>query len=678
MKNYVVIFKSLRSETSYSVNIGGGSGDPIQLKGGASPFLTQEDDDEDMFIPVRTQTGYISIIDDGRDYNGHIIDEEAGRNWWRDLMPQTDTSRPVTLTDGNGTVLWQGFMQAQNFSGTLFEDTQERRFPVQCVLSVLNGIDVPVVLPSGLDMILNFASLLSYIFGNIPTVSGNMLSNGNFIFQGSSRARTILSAKLDWSNFLTTDDDGNAAAAYNLYDVLTDFCRFWGYTCRTHHKDVVFVCADDNTATDCITFTATGLPSILGTVSSQMFASVDIPDSFVSVDNDDIAVLGPGKAEVKVDTNSQQEIVEFAPVEVEKTMEAGGYTWVSGDDPLVGYFTTPTIYNFDATTLKGTGKFCRRQIYTTRDQADGDYADLIMIEDYRGGAGITPARLQTKVPRSYGGGTIRMQAQFYYGAEVCELKEIDSMWMRLGIGMTRDTAKWFYIYTGVTLSRISSGWTERLNGEIPQFRVKMGANLQPGVVVLSPAGYGWFSAVPVEDNLYGYLFIEFEGCDGVGGLEHFEIANFSLEFSRENTVIPTDWGEATRARTMTQKRQDTIKYTAKNNNGNLNIWNANCIFATDNNAEYGYGLLMTADGGYFGKMSFGGVEKFPEQHLADRVAAYWATSKRMVIGELDDDDNIVKEISPRHVTRLDGSTFYPIAIAHDWRDEKKVFTLIEI
>ena len=79
------------------------------------------------------------------------------------------------------------------------------------------------------------------------------------------------------------------------------------------------------------------------------------------------------------------------------------------------------------------------------DQADGDYADLIMIEDYRGGAGITPARLQTKVPRSYGGGTIRMQAQFYYGAEVCELKEYDSMWMRLGIGMTRDTAKWFYI-----------------------------------------------------------------------------------------------------------------------------------------------------------------------------------------------------------------------------------------
>jgi hypothetical protein len=60
------------------------------------------------------------------------------------------------------------------------------------------------------------------------------------------------------------------------------------------------------------------------------------------------------------------------------------------------------------------------------------------------------------------------------------------------------------------------------------------------------------------------------------------------------------------------------------------------------------------------------------------VAAYWATSKRMVIGELDGDNNIVKEISPRHVTELDGSVFYPIAIAHDWRDEKKVFTLIEI
>lgn len=675
MKNYVIIFKSLRSETTYSVNIGGGSGSPIQLKGGASPFITQEDDSDDMFTPVRTQTGYISIIDDGRDYSGNVIDAQAGRSWWHDLRPLTDTSRPVTLTDGNGTVLWQGFMQAQNFSGTLYEDTQERQFPVQCVLSVLNGIDVPVTLPAGMEMILNFATLLSYIFGNIPTMSGGTLRNGNFIFQGSSRAQTILGAKLDWSNFLTTDDEGNAAAAYTLLDVLTDFCRFWGYTCRVHQKDIIFVCADDDIATDCITFSETGLPNISGTTSSPMLIPVSIPDSFVSADNDDIAVLGPGKAEVKADVNSQSEVVEFAPLETERQMEAGGYTWVDGSEELVGYFTTPVIYSFDAVSLKGSGKFCRRQIYTSQDQSDGINADLIMIEGYRDTSAITPAKLQTKVPRSYGGGTIRMHGQFFYGAEKCELKENDNMWMRVGIGMTRDTAKWFYMYSDALLLHITSGWTEQLNGQIPLVRVQMSNNLAPGVETV--IGYVFYSAIPVDDNLYGYLFIEFEGCGyGKGGLEHFEIADFSLEFSREKTILPTS--TSGRARTMAQKRQDAIKYTAKNGNGNLNIWNANCIFATDNNAEYGYGLLMTADGGYFGKMTFGNVQKYPEQHLADRVAAYWATSKRMIIGELDDDDDIVNEISPRYVARLDGSVLYPIAIAHDWREEKKILTLIEI
>ena len=156
-KNYSITFKSLRAGTVYQLYIGGGSGTAVALKGGAQPCTTQEDDSDDQFTPIRTQSGYIRIIDDGYAADGVTAFK------WKDLIPQTNTSRPVTLTAG-GTVVWQGFMQSQDFSGELYGNPQEREFPVHCVLSALNGVDVPVTLPSGMQMILNFATMLGYIF----------------------------------------------------------------------------------------------------------------------------------------------------------------------------------------------------------------------------------------------------------------------------------------------------------------------------------------------------------------------------------------------------------------------------------------------------------------------------------------------------------------------------------
>ena len=135
--NYTITFMPLRAaagESPYVVNIGGGSGDAVPLKGAAQPFVTDENDEADEFALVRTQSGYLRIVDDGKDANGNSWD-------WRDLIPDTDTSRPVTLTRG-GTVMWQGFMQAQNFGSTLYGDPQEREFPVQCSLSVTHGFDI--------------------------------------------------------------------------------------------------------------------------------------------------------------------------------------------------------------------------------------------------------------------------------------------------------------------------------------------------------------------------------------------------------------------------------------------------------------------------------------------------------------------------------------------------------
>ena len=75
---YVIPFTSLAG-TNYELRIG--TGTRQTLKGAAQPFVTEEDDNDDMFFPIRLQTGYVRIND------------TAGI--WKNLMPATAVSLPV-------------------------------------------------------------------------------------------------------------------------------------------------------------------------------------------------------------------------------------------------------------------------------------------------------------------------------------------------------------------------------------------------------------------------------------------------------------------------------------------------------------------------------------------------------------------------------------------------------
>ena len=136
--HWQIQFVSLRSHTTYVLNIydASYSGSPVQLKGGSEPFTTEEEADEDMFKPLRTQSGSFRVVDDGKDANGNTL---SAANSLKAMLPATDTDRPVQLTKKVGNtwvVLWMGYMQAQNFGSVLYGDPQEREFPVQCCLSV--------------------------------------------------------------------------------------------------------------------------------------------------------------------------------------------------------------------------------------------------------------------------------------------------------------------------------------------------------------------------------------------------------------------------------------------------------------------------------------------------------------------------------------------------------------
>ena len=676
MADYTISFKSLRAGTVYTLNVGSGN-DDVALKGAAQPFVTQEDDDEDMFTPIRTQSGYLRIVDDG---------SVAGFNW-KDLVPLTAFGKPVALMDGN-TVVWQGYIQTQTFSGELYGGTQEREYPVICPLSVLEAKEPSVVERDTKS----FAYLLWTILSAAQTTG--IVEFDNIYFQGGADARTWLQTKIDWKNFHSTDSDGVVSAKYSMYQILEDVCTFWGWTCRTQGKDVYFTCADDRTEQNFLQVTLAQLETLganTGSVISRTSVSLS-GDIFASRDNEDYIINGPSRAVVTADVNKQKTVMQFAPKAYENQMDAGGYTWVQGEDDLTGFFTTPIVGGLPTSGLTteelvarsfaiGSGSgFCRRQIFESTESTDAEKVDAIVLalkcvkntSSQSGWSLDNQIEIDTVYPMDYTGGSFRFTGSLFVGCK--RYTDGNELHMRFGIGSDRNHAKWWYMDPIPNGGDISCGW----NGTVNRFiaRLEGGNIISTAAYHINAAGILTnvdfkSSTIPAPDSGgYGRLFIDIIGC----GVENFTIGDFSVEFSREKTKIPTNV-HAVRPRVMKESRDTSHEYTAVNWNQSKDEWSADCIFASDNNLEYGYGLLLNATGGYVATVPYSNDNEHPEQHLADRVSKYWANSKRKLMTDLR--YNLIPAIRPSNLVSMNSATFYPASISHDWRNDEVTIGLME-
>ena len=667
-----VKFKTLRGGRTLTVSIYDltYTGEPILLKGGEQPFVTEESSDDDPFTPIRTQTGHLRIVDDGYAADGTTPFD------WKAFVPQTDHSRPVVLTDDGGNVLWQGFMQAQDFSGELYGNPQEREFPVHCAVSVMSSQQ-----PSTSSIQRrNFAYVIDLIAATAEALSVQSVGFDTFYVQGSTDAQTWLLKQFEWMNVLKEDDNNDVAPQYNLYEILEDICKFWGWTCRTKGRTMYFTCADDSDEQLFLTMTRAQLRQMVlgnraGTLTDGFIPATLQGDIFASTDNDDMKRRGPSKATVKADCNSQDTIFEFAPPSVEKLMDATGYHWVAGEEMGTGYFTTTPIRSFDTLGMKGDatqkGGFCRRQIYSDADSDSVAEKDMFTIDNTGYDRNTPIISLQSKKAMNYTGGSLKIKGDVYVGAKRWDYNWAnDLLWVRVGIGLTRATAKWFYVMGDEPQGHITHRWQSTPfafaswvhNGGFT------GCN-----VVLAQCNY-----IPCDDNLYGYLFIDIDGMNMFYEHEEtsFEIGDFEVNFTRDATFFPTSTTDV-RSRTMVEKRINSLDYMAVNTNGCGNEWNADMIYASDNNMEYGYGLIINpSDGSFVATVGYGNQQEHPEQHLANRVAVFWQSSKRQVVTELRTE--AIPDVTPRHRLTLETNwKFDPIAIGHEWRDDVTTLTLLQ-
>ena len=675
--HWTISFRSLRAGVDYQVNIydSSYSGNPIPLKGGAQPFTTSEDDDGDMFAPMVTQSGYIRIVDDGKDANGNAFN-------WKTFVPTTDKDRPVTLVKVVGqtrTIMWQGFMQAQDFSGELYNPAQEREFPIQCCLSVMSMAKVP----TNDDQPRNFAYLLKTCIESIPQHSIT-----DIYVQGGTDARAWLMKMFDWRNLLSLDKDEVYEAKYNLREALEDMCRFWGWTARTKRTTLYLMSADDSAETSLLTLTKAQLDTLAAGTSAGSTASFSTTtltgDIFASTNNDDTRQRGYNKAVVKSEVNNQESVIKFAPKKVEDMMEkvrtgdpATGYAWFQhpDDEVGVGYYTTARLASFDVTTLLGSctanAGFYRRQIYPEVETDDPQIVDEIAV--WGGYNGAVRASLQTKKMMMYTGGSLKITGDIWHDAHKDD-NYPTTLFMKVGIGLTKGSAKWFNLYFNSSNSTIVHNWNTSF--------VQSLWGVQNGSIKGAEVGYAAddkyiYGRIPCDTNdLYGYLFIDIIGCYDVNGwFQSFEVGNLQVEFSRNSVHIPATLDEY-RQREVYVERVTTQEYTAENNNTVNEPYNVDCIYASDNNMKYGYGLILNGTSSYMGKAPYGNTTQYPEQHLANRISAFWSHSKRKIGTELR--TNAIGAISPVYKVTLDGTTMYPVAISHDWADDITQLTLIEL
>jgi hypothetical protein len=391
---------------------------------------------------------------------------------------------------------------------------------------------------------------------------------------------------------------------------------------------------------------------------------------------------GYSKATVKADCNKSNSELQFAPQSVETIMESGNYTWVGDpDNARIGYFTTPEITGFtsgEGRVMSGgvasssVAGFARRQIYTEEDATTPDIFDCIVLRGPNNDN--MKAYIESTYEMSFPGGSFTIDGTIFEGWERTQALDVGRrMYMAIGIGQSRSNATWLNIYYD------SRGVTWRSTKMLVFVAIKDSPALCP------IGNEGAFRNIPVPNNLFGRVFIEFYGSPDLDGWRigkpgycNFEIGDFKLTFSRDAVTIVES-----RERKAIKRRYNTREYTSTNNSKARDELNIDCIYASDNEMEYGFGLVMNADGTFMASAQYGSNTEQPEQHLANRVTAYWAQAKRMLSPDLIANASIgtgvtIMDITPRHKVTMDDTTFHPIAINHDWRDDIISLTLLEM
>lgn len=228
-KRYKVPFAS-RSGDQYVVYIyEQTSGSLVTLTGAAEPFVTQEDDDDDVFTPIRTQTGYLRVIDETQD--GSLLET---------LMPSNNTEKLVSLYKGSyvdgvfvdGDLMWQGFMKASAYTQEWDKQLKVVEFPLKSLLGALDDVKIDKTFAGQTK---SFAELIYTAFEDELEATPNKICCGTLATVSWSKMMGVMvncGMFFSEEEVVNEGDSQKVLVGMSYYDVLSEIAKLFGVQFR--------------------------------------------------------------------------------------------------------------------------------------------------------------------------------------------------------------------------------------------------------------------------------------------------------------------------------------------------------------------------------------------------------------------------------------------------------------
>lgn len=208
----------------------GGQSWPVQLVGAATPFVTDEDNSDDFFEPVRSQTGVISIVN------------MSGELSIYDILPADNTDKPVRVVNADTEeVVWQGFLNSETYTQDYNSRPKQINLNVNSVIEGMDSVRIANGYTSQMmyikQAICNILTQMAKLY-DIDTLYDNIY----YPVHGWRVLTKIVNMSIFYNikELINEEKWDYEYAGVSTKDVLSYICKFMGWCVRERGRNLIF------------------------------------------------------------------------------------------------------------------------------------------------------------------------------------------------------------------------------------------------------------------------------------------------------------------------------------------------------------------------------------------------------------------------------------------------------
>ena len=208
----------------------------VQLQGSEHPFVTSEANGDDIFMPIRQQTGYLRVLDNS---GGTLLDE---------LLPENNTQKMVTLINlTTGKTEWIGFLAAEVFTQPWGNDLTELEFPLKSALACLSDVTIQTGVTGTNRLAMLVYNAFASMFGNdyVPFTDIILMDDFSNICDGLL-IRSNFDVFFKESTIMNDNSETVIRVGTTYKEALEAICNIFGLTLRQQGTTLIFGRYDDN------------------------------------------------------------------------------------------------------------------------------------------------------------------------------------------------------------------------------------------------------------------------------------------------------------------------------------------------------------------------------------------------------------------------------------------------